>query len=415
MLDPGSQATILLTVSFPRDRKDTNPLGPVEWGRFAEWLRERSLLPEHLMTGQLETTLKGLNDRSIDIGRIEALLERGSAFALYMEKWLNAGIWVMTRADPAYPPLLKRRLGVVSPAVLFGSGNRTLLAKGGIAVVGSRNATADDLAYSRELGALAANSGHSIVSGGARGVDTAAMLGALEAEGTVVGVLGDSLLKTSTSATYRHHIQNNNLALISVTNPEAGFTTGTAMQRNKFIYCLADAAVVVHSGQSGGTWNGAQDNLKRKWVPLWVKETDDPAAGNHALLAHPAARPLPHDITGVSIPALLIPPRETSKAPRPALGDKVDTPPPAPAEPGSQEPTLYDHFLAKLHALCRPGPQTAAQLQQALDLQKSQLDAWLKRAVDEGHIDKTKKPVRYQLLPPPPKPDRTIQPSLFTD
>ncbi len=44
------------------------------------------------------------------------------------------------------------------------------------------------------------------------------------------------------------------------------------MQRNKYIYSLADAAMVVHSGDSGGTWTGAKENLKKQWVPLWVKQ-----------------------------------------------------------------------------------------------------------------------------------------------
>jgi len=75
---------------------------------------------------------------------------------------------------------LKKRLRRDSPAVLFGCGNKALLNGGGLAVIGSRNATKQDLAYSRGLGELAASNGYSIVSGGARGVDEASMLGALE-------------------------------------------------------------------------------------------------------------------------------------------------------------------------------------------------------------------------------------------
>ncbi|MGF1613818.1 MAG: DNA-processing protein DprA [Gammaproteobacteria bacterium] len=174
-------------------------------------------------------------------------MNRGSALAIAMEKWLRAGLWVMTRADQDYPSRLKRRLGTDSPAVLYGYGNRSLLNSGGLAVVGSRNAADDDLEYTRRVGVAAASQGYSIVSGGARGIDEAAMLGALENEGTAVGVLADSLLRACSSTKYRRHLLAKNLVLVSTFHPEAGFNAGNAMQRNKYIYCLAEAARVVHS------------------------------------------------------------------------------------------------------------------------------------------------------------------------
>jgi hypothetical protein len=111
----------------------------------------------------------------------------------------------------------------------------------------------------------------------------AAMLGALEVEGTAVGVLADSLLRASMSLKYRKYLLADNLALLSPFYPEAGFSTGNAMARNKYIYCLADAPIVVHSGTTGGTWSGALENLDRQWVPMWVKPTSDEAAGNAAI------------------------------------------------------------------------------------------------------------------------------------
>ncbi len=107
------------------------------------------------------------------------------------------------------------------------------------------------------MGSQAALQGLSIISGGARGVDENAMVGALAQEGTVVGVLADSLLRAATSARFRPSLMNGNLALISPFNPEAGFDVGNAMARNKYIYCLADAAVVIAADkEQGGTWNG---------------------------------------------------------------------------------------------------------------------------------------------------------------
>ena len=59
--------------------------------------------------------------------------------------------------------------------------------------------------------------------------------------------------------------------------PVRGFNVGHAMQRNKLIYALADAALVVNSDlDKGGTWAGAVEQLeKRRMVPVYVRSTGD--------------------------------------------------------------------------------------------------------------------------------------------
>jgi predicted Rossmann fold nucleotide-binding protein DprA/Smf involved in DNA uptake len=83
------------------------------------------------------------------------------------------------------------------------------------------------------------------VSGGARGIDQAAMRGALEAGGKVTGVLADSLEKTAMNRDHRSMLMEGQLVLVSPYDLSAGFNVGNAMQRNKLIYAFADAALVV--------------------------------------------------------------------------------------------------------------------------------------------------------------------------
>jgi predicted Rossmann fold nucleotide-binding protein DprA/Smf involved in DNA uptake len=53
------------------------------------------------------------------------------------------------------------------------------------------------------------------------------------------------------------------LCLVTPFSPNAGFSIGAAMGRNRLIYCLADYAIVVASdAESGGTWAGATEALK---------------------------------------------------------------------------------------------------------------------------------------------------------
>jgi predicted Rossmann fold nucleotide-binding protein DprA/Smf involved in DNA uptake len=292
---PQTQAILLLTVAFTKPAQgDPEPLTPAEWGRFASWLKGQEKSPELLLTSDDPMAfLQGWSDPAVTPDRLRHLLRRSGAMGLALEKWQRAGLWVMTRSDADYPVRLKKRLKHEAPPVLFGCGDRGLLNRAGIAVVGSQSANQEELGDASRLGAEIASQGFSVVSGGARGVDEAAMLGALESQGTAAGVLADSLLRAATSAKYRQGLMGRNLVLLSPYNPEASFDAGNAMARNKYIYCLADASVVVAAGkESGGTWNGATENLKHGWVPLWVREHPGSDSGNAALVQQ-GARWLP--------------------------------------------------------------------------------------------------------------------------
>jgi len=305
MLTPTTQAVLLLTAHFSKPAPgDPKPLTPTEWGRFAVWLKGQGMTPGALLAEHPERLLGGWQEDKITLERICALLSRSSAMALALEKWQRAGLWVITRSDPEYPVRLKRLLKNSSPPLFFGCGNRQLLNRGGLSVVGSRNATDVYLDFARMIGGESAAAGCTIVSGGARGIDTSAMQGALEKDGTVIGVRADRLLKAATSSRYRQALMAQNLVLM------AGFDVGSAMARNKYVYCLADAALVVHSDIKGGTWNGAIENLKNAWVPLWVKPMDDKESGN-AQLAAKGARWLPAIREKLDIRQLVERPLET--------------------------------------------------------------------------------------------------------
>lgn len=434
-LPPNTQAVLLLTAHFSKSGVGSaKPLTTKEWGRFAVWLKDHSLTPEDLLCGHVSDALKGWADQQVTLQRIEALLNRGAALALAMEKWLRAGLWVLTRSDSEYPRPLKERLGIDSPPIVFGCGNKSLLIGGGLAIVGSRNAGKDDIQYTRRVAQKVAAEGRSIVSGGARGVDEAAMLGALEREGTVVGVLADSLLGASSSAKYRQHLIAHNLALVSTFHPEAGFSAGNAMQRNKYVYCLSDAALVVHSGKRGGTWNGATENLKRKWVVLWVKRNEDSNAGNSELVNRGGswANENPEAISvgelceislqlGNDTGALFSAESRDDQVADSKQAESRGTFDPVPGEAlalskGGVAPqlrdevvqgepsiaaargdaTFYEFFLGRLEEYSRRSPKTPDEVAEFLDLEKSQTNTWLKRAVNEDKVRKLFRPVRYQ-------------------
>ena len=396
-LDAQAQAVMLLTVRFGKhDKTSARPLTAREWARFAVWLKDHDLDPSALLQGELRNQLSDWTDRSISLSRLEKLLERGGAFGLALEKWQRAGLWILTRSAPEYPQRLKRRLRMGSPPVLFGCGNKGLLEKGGIAVVGSRNADEDDLAFAEKIGSAASAQGYSVVSGGARGVDQCAMFSALQKEGTAIGVLADSLMRAATSAKYRKHLLSNDLVLITPFNPEAGFNVGNAMSRNRYIYCLADAAVVASSTPNkGGTWNGAVEDLKADWVPLWVKRTHSEKSGNPHLVRR-GAQWVPDEMSALGhlLNSSSAEMYEAAKVDHPLLATLDD--PITGNSPERGEIDFYMLFQNRVLTITENGPLKPDEIALCLKLQSSQVKTWLKQGVDDGKITKLTRPVRYQ-------------------
>lgn len=441
LLSPTAQATLLLTSYFSKASNEAvKPLTNAEWERFALWLKHKNTTPADLLEADPKVLLQGWHDAHISVERIIELLNRGHSLALAMEKWQRAGLWVVTRSDPEYPRRLKQRLRTASPPVLFGCGDKTLLNTGGLAVIGSRKASQSDLAFTDQIGAKAALEGISIVSGGARGVDEAAMIGAIKQGGAVIGVMADSLLKAATSSKWRNGLMDGHTVLVSPFYPEAGFSVGNAMARNKYIYCLADSSLVIHSGKKGGTLNGAEENLKKTWVPLWVKQTTDKDAANADLVAK-GGRWLEADTEAFKISELMCNEGGRANQVKEQMGDLFSMPaqselfaePESNFEPeaGHEEDVIesvreivvsesqtkveavpeqatesetapsspvdfYQLFTCELQRLAE-NPVTVDELIEITQLHKSQLTEWLKRAVDDGVAKKLSRPVRYQV------------------
>lgn len=395
-LSSAAQAILLLTCYFGKaSNESVKPLSNGEWGRFALWLKDKMLSPADLLVANPQPLLTSWNDNRITTERILQLLGRGHSLALAMEKWQRAGLWVVTRSDSDYPKRLKAKLKNDCPPVLFGCGNKELLHSGGLAVVGSRNAVEADLLFTQQLAAKAAAEAVTVVSGGARGVDETAMLGAIKQGGQVVGVMADSLLQSATSAKWRQALMDGQLVLVSPFYPEAGFNAGNAMARNKYIYCLADSALVIHSGPKGGTLNGAEENLKHQWVPLWVKPSTDPESTNSLLVAK-GGHWYPADSQAFTTEMLFSAPASAAMEHRVSEEQQQLF---APADTTEQLTVtdFYKFFVISLSKLAA-NPATAEELSARTLLHQSQLNQWLKRAVEDKQLIQLQNPVRYHYI-----------------
>jgi DNA processing protein len=298
-LSSNTQAILLLTAPLIVGRKSGSeqPLTASEYTRLAVFLRETGRSPADLLSagsdGLVQDCVPLVNEE-----RMKRLLARGFLLSQAVERWASRAIWVVSRADAAYPRRIKARLGTAAPALFYGCGDVRLLQGGGLAVVGSRDVNDALISYTEAVGHLAARAKRSIVSGGARGVDQAAMRGAWMNGGKAVGVLGDSLEKAALNPDHRDALREQRLVLTSPYDPSAGFNVGHAMQRNKLIYALGDAALVVNSDvNKDGTWAGAKEQLdKLNFVRVYVRSVGTPSAGLDAL-RQAGAEPWPEPTT----------------------------------------------------------------------------------------------------------------------
>ena len=294
-LSPNTQAILLLAAPLLADgrRRETATLSPGEYRSLAVRLRGLDAEPADLLGPDTDRLAEECRD-TVDSERLKTLLGRGFLLAQSVERWAKRSIWVVSRADEGYPKRLKERLRHDSPAVLYGCGDRSVLGAWGLAIVGSRDADEPLREYARQAAAQVADAGGTVVSGGARGVDRAAMNGALEAGGVVAGVLAGDLERMVVHREHRDLIVQGQLVLVSPYDPRARFNVGHAMQRNKTIYALAEAALVVDATvDSGGPWAGAVEQLRKYPTPVYVRSTGEPSPGLDAL-REKGARPWPN-------------------------------------------------------------------------------------------------------------------------
>lgn len=417
-LSSNTQAILLLTAPLlaGRGTPSSDLLSPGEYKRLARRLRELQHQPADLVSPDAAGLLKACQP-VIDEARLQRLLGRGFLLSQVVEHWQARAIWVISRADAEYPRRLKARLREDAPAVLYGCGDRELLESGGLAVVGSRHVDETLIDDTMAVGRQAARAGRTLVSGGAKGVDQAAMRGALEAGGKACGILADSLEKTVMNREHRNLLLEGQLVLVSPYDPNAGFNVGHAMQRNKLIYALADAALVVSSDfGKGGTWAGAVEQLdKLRFVPVFVRSTGEASPGI-AALRQKGALAWPDTQGGVSMdrvfevaPSAHTPSTPTHQSPPPSTSLSLfatdESPPPDAVSPVTNAATAApaETLFAAVQGVVLDlltTPMKDAEIASALNVSSSQAKVWLQRMVDQGVVMKQKKPAGYVAAKP---------------
>jgi predicted Rossmann fold nucleotide-binding protein DprA/Smf involved in DNA uptake len=430
-LTSDTQAVLLLCGELgQRGGNGLKPLGLRQYNALASWLKAQGMRPGDLLEPEGLAKLATVEVHEVNPDRVAPLLDRGAALALVVERWERSGLWVVSRSDSLYPERLRRYLGQTAPPLLYGVGSKDLLNRGGLVVVGSRDRSEEDGEFARRVGEYCAREGIVIISGAAKGIDRDAMSGALDAGGWALGVLAEGLAKTATSGQYRSGLVSDLLTLVSPYDPDSRWFAYTAMERNKLLYGLSDAALVVaSSADNGGTWAGACEALQHGRVKVFIKSTGTVAPGNPKLLRMggipfpaepwenlrtqftapeskngqlfpPTAQQPPSmegrtDMVVEAAIGNLVPVEQSASAIVLSYSDGVEptegTTPPATAERCCDE---YDLVIEQMSALLNE-PQTGKWLADRMCVRAAQVKDWLARGVREGRITKLKNPVLY--------------------
>ena len=319
--------------------------------------------------------------------QIKLLTGRGFCIALKLQELENKGIYIVTQFDSDYPKYLKRKLREKMPPVLFYAGDITLAGKIGIAIVGSRDVDDAGMLFAKDLAKKATKEKLIIYSGGAKGVDSISEKAAIDEGGYVVSFIGDSLSKKIRNKDVIKNILNKRILLFSDVNPDTGFSVGRAMNRNKFIYAAAHGAFVVSSDfGKGGTWTGAVENINNSWTKLFVWN-GCVKKGNKELISKGA---IPYVISEQTIlDTINLSPKKDIEVCRQIdmfSSEKEEI------KEDIDKDNIIDLYDVVKESLVQSivGEMDANDIAQKCNIQKGQMNIWLKRLVAEGKIKKDK-------------------------
>ena len=160
----------------------TPGLGPTKARKLVEHFGSAEAVLRASLTELESTGIQAVSAQSLATGKSAELAREEIARAA------AADISMVSLDDPAYPPRLKEIYD--PPPILRVRGNAEVLTKPGIAMVGTRHPTPYGSGMAERLACDLAAQGLVIISGMARGVDTASHRGAISAKGKTVAVFG---------------------------------------------------------------------------------------------------------------------------------------------------------------------------------------------------------------------------------
>jgi predicted Rossmann fold nucleotide-binding protein DprA/Smf involved in DNA uptake len=230
----------------------------------------------------------GFEDKEVeDLKKVKSELAN---IAFLAETLQNEGYELIPITSPEYSRSLKENLKIAhAPALLYVKGNKQIMQKKSIAIVGSRNAMDKSLEFTDNIAKLASKEFKVVVSGFAKGVDKQALDSAINYKGQSIIVLPQGIMTFGSGfKKYYKQIVDGDVLVLSTFFPKATWQVELAMARNPIIYGLANEIYVAESSDKGGTWSGVIDGL-RKNRKIYVRKPDSDENNANNLLIQKGA------------------------------------------------------------------------------------------------------------------------------
>ncbi len=196
------------------------------------------------------------------------------------EKLKSEKVHIIGLDDERYPKSVIEKLQDSSPAVLFCKGYLPLLNTKGISIVGSRDVSEFAVMITKRIANRLAENGYNVTSGYAKGIDTSAHFGALEAGGTTTMILSFGTNHISIKKDLKEFDWEKNTLFVTQFLPYEKFSGQNAMVRNKLVCAMSQAVIVICSGpekdadgKMSGTFDAGKSALRMN-VPLFVLSPD---------------------------------------------------------------------------------------------------------------------------------------------
>ena len=222
-------------------------MGPVRLRKLLEVFET----PERILAAR-RSELRAIDGIGHEVAEQIATWESTVDLSAELKRIREFGAEVITAESPVYPRQLREIH--TPPIVLYVWGGLTERDQHAIAVIGSRRTTHYGAESAKKLSYQLAYAGLTIISGLARGIDTAAHQGALAAKGRTVAVIGSGLLKLypPENAALADKIRSGNGAIVSEFSMEIEPDRQTFPMRNRIISGWSHGILVVEAGVNSG-------------------------------------------------------------------------------------------------------------------------------------------------------------------
>lgn len=194
----------------------------------------------------------------------------------YFEKLKSEQVYIIGLDDERYPKSVLENMGDNAPPILYCKGYLPLLNTKGVSIVGARDVDEFAIMLTKSIASKLAENALNVTSGYAKGVDTSAHLGALEAQGTTTMILSFGVNHISIKREMKDLNWGKNSLFVTQFAPYEKFSGQNAMARNKLVCAMSKAIVVIASGperdsqgKMSGTFDAGKSAISMN-IPVFV-------------------------------------------------------------------------------------------------------------------------------------------------